>query len=53
MTVDELRNKLDEMKVSKDMYSIMQSGYPNEHYTLYKKAQNGKFIIANVEEKVI
>ena len=34
MTVNELKNKLDEIGVSQDLYSIMIGGLPNERLCL-------------------
>ncbi|MDE6567872.1 MAG: hypothetical protein K2K70_09110 [Lachnospiraceae bacterium] len=36
MTVDELKNKLDEIGVSQDLYSIMVGGLPNERLCIVK-----------------
>ena len=36
MTVDELKNKLDEIGVSQDLYSIMVGGLPNEKLCIVK-----------------
>lgn len=32
MLVNELKNKLDQISVSQDLYSIMTGGLPNERY---------------------
>lgn len=37
MTVNELKNKLDEIGVSQDLYSIMIGGLPNERLCIVKE----------------
>lgn len=37
MTVNELKNKLDEIGVSQDFYSIMIGGLPNERLCIVKE----------------
>lgn len=37
MTINELKNKLDETGVSQDLYSIMIGGLPNERLCIVKE----------------
>lgn len=37
MTVNELKNKLDEIGVSEDLYSIMLGGLPNDRLCIVKE----------------
>ena len=37
MTINELKNKLDEIGVSQDLYSIMIGGLPNERLCIVKE----------------
>lgn len=37
MTISELKNRLDEMGVSQDLYSIMVGGLPNERLCIVKE----------------